>query len=115
MIFTTLTVTLPAAAAVDSSSLALTAVSDRQYHIAATPVSPAIFRPVSDGNPALDLPSDPAPGPGLKIAQDRGLDEEDGQYQRRLALRIAGFLGIVYVVFLVGWFWATRARPRRRD
>ena len=38
--------------------------------------------------------------------------EDSGQQNRRLMLRLGLGFGAAYVVFLIGWFWATRLRSR---
>lgn len=87
--------------------------SIEQYHIGEPPVSPAVFQAVSARESSLIsaryLQSDPAP----EGASDRRDQENQSQYHRDLKLRIALGLGAVYVVFLAGWLWATRVRPRR--
>lgn len=36
------------------------------------------------------------------------------QYHEQIRLQIGLGLAAVYVLFLAGWFWVTRIRPRRR-
>jgi len=38
--------------------------------------------------------------------------EDSDQQNRRLMLRLGLGFGAAYVVFLIGWFWATRLRSR---
>src|SRR5215213_3109212 len=56
-------------------------------------------------NPAVKRSVDPV----TQMAASQ-YQEDSGQQNRRLMLRL-GF-GAAYVVFLIGWFWATRLRSR---
>lgn len=97
-----------------SPDLALPPASTGQYHIGGSAVSPAVFRAVSAREPPLDTTRYLQADPALEAASDQGGGEGRAQYHRDPKFRIALGLGAVYVVFLAGWFWATRVRPRRR-
>jgi hypothetical protein len=92
-------------------------VSDVQMQAVSRPILPDIVaysQANEDLHFQLDRPSEPA--------LDLALESAAGQYQqdpdeprRRLMLVVGLALGAAYIVFVVGWVWATRFRsgPRR--
>jgi hypothetical protein len=90
-----------------------------QYHHRTSPISPAIAPHTSRWkccgiDTSIDSWND------IQETSKRAPKQGEGQYQQApaqyqddtLMLRIAGFLGLAYVAFLVVWIWATRFRPR---
>ena len=109
-----------------SSFLAPSAAYGGQYHIGHEAVSPAPIRAVSpsnsrqigrrlavsDGvyfqrNRAAEVPSRPP-----SEIQVQYQNRESEQKDRQLMLLVGLGLGLAYLVFLAGWFWATRLRLR---
>jgi hypothetical protein len=92
---------------------ALPAALSGQYHVEARAVSPAVLGPVSavyfPFYSSLYLRQQPA----LEGDSDR-TGGTDRQYHEDPRVQLALGLGAVYALFLVGWVWATRVRPRRR-
>jgi hypothetical protein len=97
-----------------SPDLAPEQASVGQYHLSQTPVSPAVFGPVSSVQFAVDssayLPADRT----WKVALDSRNSGTASQYHSEPALLVAVALGVIYAVFLAVWFWATRMRSPRR-
>lgn len=93
--------------------LAQPAALERQYHLAALPVSPAVLLPIS----AVESVVNRAANRRREIASERADRDEEAmreQYHEAIRLQIGLALAAVYVLFLAGWFWVTRIRPRRR-
>lgn len=94
--------------------LAQTAAFERQYHIAALPVSPAVLLPISAVESAVNRAANRRREIASERAEDRDEEAMREQYHEAIRLQIGLALAAVYVLFLAGWFWVTRIRPRRR-
>ena len=97
-----------------------------QYHNSAEAVSPSGIPAVSPQN-RHSIAHSISASDGVYLQRNRRSEDpvrssseiDAGQYHddesdenRRIMLGLGLGLGLAYLVFLAGWFWATRLRPR---